>query len=373
MPLFQIAYSSKPGLLWKPGATRPCPVRALASSIFSGTLSIVVLLPMSMEGIGNRILSGYLRILSEPGEADFAPERISRGSSIHVLSGTQGELVKINRKGEQLGSVVTPFPSPIIDGLILDQVWIGIWLDREFRQARMAALPINKEWENGSSREGLRTAINSLNGSDVVPSNSLWNRVMDSEPMKMGKSGDCAVFATVSGVYMIDAHANEVWRGMLPRWPSISKISAYDEIVGVVEFSGGLSIWSKAGGVSVLDPSNGLEIFSKVIDFGDSVSNVIFSDDGGWFVMLHEGSIAIMDKIEGEHRIYRTGSPVLDAEFSNGFWRWTGWRQDGQMSSSGVSISERGNVGIAIIDGRVLANDGTWSDSNAYSESPVIE
>ena len=306
-------------------------------------------------------------------EIDFAPVRISRGSDIHVLSGTQGELVKINRKGEPLQTVSTPFPTPIIDGLIIDQIWIGIWLDREFRQARMAALPIDIAWENGSSREELRTAINSHKGSDLVPPNSLWHRVLDSEPMKMGKSGDNVVFATVSGIYMIDSHATEVWRGLLPRWPSISRISAYDQIVGVVEFSGGISIWSKAGGVSVLDPSNGLEIFSRVIDFGDSVSGVIFSDDGGWFVMLHEGSIAIMDKIEGEHRIYRTGSPVLDAEFENGDWRWTGWRQDGFLSSSGVEISERENVGIAIIDGMVLANDGSWSGFQDYSESPVIE
>ena len=306
-------------------------------------------------------------------EVNFTPVRISRGSDVHVLSGTQGELAKINRKGEPRGLISTPFPTPIIDGLIIDHVWIGIWLDREFRQARMAALPIGIEWGDGSSREELRTAINSMKGSDLVPSNSLWHRVMDSEPMKMGKSGDNVVFATVSGLYMIDAQATEVWRGLLPRWPSLSSISAYDQIVGVVEFSGGISIWSKAGGVSVLDPSNGLEIFSRVIDFGDSVSGVIFSDDGGWFVMLHEGSIAIMDKIEGEHRIYRTGSPVLDAEFENGDWRWTGWRQDGSLSSSGVYISARENVGIAIIDGMVLANDGSWSGFQDYSESPVIE
>ncbi len=332
-------------------------MRTIVSSIFSGTLSIVVLLRSPMGG----------------SEVDFAPVRIYRGSEIHVLSGTQGELVKINRNGESFGPVSTPFPTPIIDGLIIDQVWIGIWLDREFRQARMAALPIDIEWTNGSSREGLRTAINSLNGSDVVPSNSLWHRVMDSEPMKMGKSGDNVVFATVSGIYMIDAHATEVWRGLLPRWPSISSVSSFDQIVGVVEFSGGISIWSKAGGVSVLDPSNGLEIFSRAIDFGDSVSGVICSDDGGWFVMLHEGSIAIMEKIEREHRIYRTGSPVLDAEFENGYWRWTGWRQDGFLSSSGVEISERENVGIAIIDGMVLANDGSWSRFKDYSESPVKE
>ena len=29
--------------------------------------------------------------------------------------------------------------------------------------------------------------------------------------------------------------------------------------------------------------------------------------------MLHEGSIAVMDKIEGDFSPYKTGSPVLDA------------------------------------------------------------
>ena len=332
-------------------------MRANVSSIFSGTLSIGVLLRSTVGG----------------GGVDFAPVRISRGGGIHVLYGTQGELAKINRRGETLGSVVTPFPTPIVDGLIIDQVWIGIWLDREFRQARMAALPMEKEWEGGSSREDLRGALNSLDGSSVLPSNSLWHRVMDSEPMKMGRSGDNIVFATVSGIYMIDCEANEIWRGVLPRWPSISNISAYDEIVGVVEFSGGISVWSKAGGVSVLDPSTGLEIFSKVIDFGDRVSNVIFSDDGGWFVMLHEGAIALMDNIEDEHQIYRTRGPVLDAEFYEGDWRWTGWRQDGCLSESGVEISERENVGIAVIEGMVLANDGSWSGFRSYSESAFIE
>ena len=236
---------------------------------------------MRVRGDVSRLLGRVVRswLWEIPEVPDFSPERVSKGSDIHVLSGTKGELVKINRQGHRLGSVVTPFPTPIIDGLILDNVWIGIWLDREFRQARMAALPLDVEWKEGASREELRSAINSQGGADVIPSNSLWHRVLDAEPMKMGKSGGNVVFATVSGVYMINSHANEVWRGMIPRWPSISNISGYDEIVGIVEFSGGVSIWSKAGGVSVLDPSNGLEIFSRVMAFGDTVAGVTFSDD----------------------------------------------------------------------------------------------
>ncbi len=89
--------------------------------------------------------------------------------------------------------------------------------------------------------------------------------------------------------------------------------------------------------------------------------------------MLHEGAIALMDNIEDEHQIYRTRGPVLDAEFYEGDWRWTGWRQDGCLSESGVEISERENVGIAVIEGMVLANDGSWSGFRSYSESAFIE
>jgi hypothetical protein len=275
-------------------------------------------------------------------------------------------MAKINRNGELQGPVVTPFPTSIIDGVILDQIWIGIWLDREFRQARMAALPIEMEWKDGSSREDLRSSINSLGREEVLPSNSLWHRVLDSQPMKIGKYEDKVVFTTVSGIYMIDSDANEIWRGLLPRWPSISIFSAYDEIVGIVEFPGGISIWSKAGGVSVLDPSNGLEIYTRVIDFGDSVSDVTFSDEGGWFVMLHEGSIAVMDKIEGDHSLFRTSGPVLDAEFSDGSWKWTGWRHDGSLIDSETRVSGRENVGVAITDGNILTNDGSWSRLQYY-------
>ncbi|GIS50426.1 MAG: hypothetical protein Ct9H90mP24_7180 [Methanobacteriota archaeon] len=92
--------------------------------------------------------------------------------------------------------------------------------------------------------------------------------------------GENIVFTTVTGVYMIDSDANEIWRGMLPRWPDISSLFAFDQIVGIVEFPGGLSIWSRAGGVSVIDPSNGLEIFSRTIQFGDKISGVSYSEEG---------------------------------------------------------------------------------------------
>ena len=305
----------------------------------------------------------------ETGEIGFSPSGVARGDDFHVLTGTQGEVVKIDREGMLIGPVVTPFPSPIVDSTIVGDRWCGMWMDRELRQARMAAIPLNEDWVDGPNREQLRISTHSTNGGFLKPAMSIWHRTLDSEPMKIGVSGENIVFTTVSGVYMIDSDANEIWRGMLPRWPDISSLFAFDQIVGIVEFPGGLSIWSRAGGVSVIDPSNGLEIFSGTIQFGDKISGVSYSEEGGWFVMLHEGSVAVMDKIEGDYSPYKTGSPVLDAQFIDGSWRWTGWRHDGSLTGQVVDIFQRDSVGVSIINGRVLTNDGSWSEWGATRQT----
>ena len=46
----------------------------------------------------------------ETGEIGFSPSGVARGDDVHVLTGTQGEVVKIDREGMLLGPVVSPFP-----------------------------------------------------------------------------------------------------------------------------------------------------------------------------------------------------------------------------------------------------------------------
>ena len=68
-----------------------------------------------------------------------------------------------------------------------------------------------------------------------------------------------------------------------------------------------------------------------------------------------------MDEIEGEFQIYKTGGPVLDAEFYNGEWRWTGWRHDGRISGDRMlEIVNMDGIGVGILGGLVLTNDGHW-------------
>ena len=326
----------------------PWDVIAVLASIFSGT--------HSKHGLHTAAMGRS--------QLDFAPCRIDKGSTSHVVAGTQGELVLVDSKGVVLMPQTTPFPAPTIDGIVMGNKWFGIWMDRELGQAIMGSLPLDLEWSDGPTREDLRMSMNGYS-EEVVPSNSIWNKILDSERMKIGRFEERVVFCTISGTYMIDSDAGLVWGSLPPRWPEISDLGMMDNIVGVVPFEGSLAIWSQAGGISVVDPVDGTELYSRVIDFGDKISGAIYSEDGGWFVMLHGGSVAAMEKIEGEFSLFRTFGPVFDAEFADGSWNWTGWRHDGRVADGIVSCKERGEIGVALIRDLVLTNEGKWSDFRA--------
>ena len=79
----------------------------------------------------------------------FPPIKIDSGENIHVITGVSGELLKVDNEINPIGSVSTPFPSPVTSSSIIGERWIGAWVERELRQARMAALDINDEWVDG--------------------------------------------------------------------------------------------------------------------------------------------------------------------------------------------------------------------------------
>ena len=86
-----------------------------------------------------RLVTRFMDWITKPmeaGEIGFSPSGVAKGDGVHVLTGTQGEVVKIDREGIRLGPVVSPFPSPIVDSTIVGDRWCGMWMDRELRQAR---------------------------------------------------------------------------------------------------------------------------------------------------------------------------------------------------------------------------------------------
>ena len=78
-------------------------------------------------------------------------------------------------------------------------------------------------------------------------------------------------------------------------------------------------------------------------------------------ILLHSNSVIILEKIEGEPSLIETPGPVLDAESLGGDWRWAGWRHDGRISGDRMlEIVNMDGIGVGILGGLVLTNDGHW-------------
>ena len=81
----------------------------------------------------------------------FPPMRVDRGGSSLVVVGTSGELVRVASDCSPMHPTVRPFPASVTGGAILDEFWVGTWVEHELRQARMAAAegPVEEQSEGG--------------------------------------------------------------------------------------------------------------------------------------------------------------------------------------------------------------------------------
>ena len=87
----------------------------------------------------------------------FAPIKIDSGNNIHVISGVSGQLLKVDDQLNRLGEVSQPFPALITSSTIVKEKWIGVWVERDLRQARMAAFDLNEAWSDGETKAELRS------------------------------------------------------------------------------------------------------------------------------------------------------------------------------------------------------------------------
>ena len=121
----------------------------------------------------------------------FTPTRVDNCAEYYVVIGSLGELAKLDRTGNLIGEVCTPFASTITHSIPLDDSWIGIWVEPEMRLARMAGLKIEETWRNGPSSSELRTSDNPM---QLHPENSTWSHALDAEPTCITGLGDVFCF-----------------------------------------------------------------------------------------------------------------------------------------------------------------------------------
>ena len=291
----------------------------------------------------------------------FTPRRIDVGETTSVVVGTLGELCRVDSRGELISPVCQPFPAPVTSGVVLEDRWIGIWVEVEFQVARMAALPLDDAWRDGIGREELRTVLRN-DGLEAVPAASIWSRTLDSEPMALTRVGDGFAFAVLGrGIYLMDADANEIWRAAIPHVGVDGSQRLHRQILEMFVIGDVLQIWMEDAEVYEMSLDDGRIIDQRVIGLSDRLEAVFHSKHLGWLLALSGGGIVRFESLDSAPDIHPTAGPVIDAVEGDSGWVWTGWRHDGMLVDDGVVSRPRRELGVAVLADSVLTNDGTWS------------
>ena len=290
--------------------------------------------------------------MSRP-DIGFPPIKIDSGENIHIITGVSGELLKVDSEINIIGNISKPFPSSITSSTIVGEIWIGAWVERELREARMAALDINDDWLDGGLKSELRS------GNEILhPNSNIWSQLLDAEPMGISKIGETLCFSAKNkGIYRIDIDSNDIWRAEQPQWNGIDENQ--DIIIGFEETKEGLTVITQGGGVAIYD-KNGILIDKKLIKLPELITGFSYDQKLGWFFKLNGKCFATMDDILSTPKVFKNKGPVFHVISRGGSWLWTGWRHDGSITEGLISIASRDDIGVGIIGDNVLTNDGKW-------------
>ena len=69
----------------------------------------------------------------------FTPSKVNRNNTKLVIIGNSGELIKLDLEFNKIEEMAKPFPTPVVTGVIFEDIWVGIWMDRELKDSRIAA------------------------------------------------------------------------------------------------------------------------------------------------------------------------------------------------------------------------------------------
>jgi len=283
----------------------------------------------------------------------FTPLRIDSGEHSSVIIGTLGEICKL-RDNTKVEDFVKPFPAQITSGVVLENRWVGTWVDHELKHARMAALTLDGEWQNGIGREAIRKGIKQ--SLDYDPNGAIWSQSLDSEPMALNKVNSGFCFSILGrGIYHMDADSNEIWRVPIP------DELTFNRLISINESDGQLNLFYDNGSVIILDKEDGSVIENHKISINNKIEKV-FHHQNKFLIAMATGGFSILEGFNSTPSTYRTPGPIFDAKFLDSGWIWTGWRHDGQENNGEIKISRRRDIGVAILNERILSNDGKWSD-----------
>jgi len=302
----------------------------------------------------------------------FPPRKILPYEDSLIVIGVDGQLATIDCESlEQKGGVVQPFPSPIEDATIVDNKLIATWVLPELSLARMAALPLNKEFTNGIDKSLLRVKQN-RRGQDVPVAGADWSHSLDAEPLGITSHEGLICFANYNrGVYCIDSDSREIWRIKEIKWLSQKHIEDASVIHAVTtgphpsnKNEQSVWLWGHGSGWVALEWDTGEIIAQGTLENKGILDQVRTDQQGGWLIGFESGEIIKWDpENNSEEKI--EGGPFCDAIFSKGVWDILGWRENITWNGNQVSKTPRKNLGVSLLNHEkfgllALNNSGEW-------------
>ena len=294
---------------------------------------------------------------------EFTPKCVLPYQEGYIVVGVDGELQKLDKNYTPLLNHVKPFPTPIRDATISQNTLIATWLDPELLLARIAAIDLTNDLQQGVNRGDLR--IKRTIGNAIHPHGNLWSHVLDAEPLALSSNEQSFTFILwKKGIYNLSVDEIENWRAPPAKWEQLEKLPRANEPVALIDCKEGfVEVWSKGGGVKKHDVSNGKIINQTVIDLDGFVEKVFKHEDeylimlnDSRLVMMRKGNILVSAKISG---------PINDAKYhsKNKKWYIAGWREliiIGEANHVRIGIDE---IAVYIDPKRslYLCNDSHWN------------
>ena len=281
-----------------------------------------------------------------------------------IAIGVDGELCRLDKNWIPLEEHARPFPMSIQHAIVVGNVLVATWIDRELLLARMGCLPLDRPFRDGVERGDLRVARELEHA--ILPEGAVWAHVLDAEPLALSNMGDGFAFVLWNrGVYGFDVTGIERWRSPPPEWPELSHLPMSQETVSLHETATTIEVWSRAGGCLRLSKSDGTKIGNAHFEIEGALSDVYGSEK--------ERLLLLGD---GRCYLYRSGTrvadlstkgPVQHALNTNDTWVLSGWREEILLSENGVQTRKQNEVTIQHLmkDEQLwlLTNDGALSHS----------
>ena len=276
-----------------------------------------------------------------------------------IAVGVDGQLCRLDEEWNPIEDFACPFPAPIEHVILIDDMLVATWIDRELLVARMAAIRCTEPFQEGATRGDVRKARNIQNA--VQPAGVVWSHALDAEPLGLARHGDGFIFILWNrGIYSFNSNGVEQWRAPPPEWPDMKNIPMSQESVDICVTDSSIEIWSRAGGCHRLSKEDG-----TLMGTGS------FELDGTLDKVEAIGSNRLLVLKNGHIYWYKQGQLLCEASTSGPIqgvlfnkelnsWYLAGWREELELMENDFKRYENREVVVQ----HVRSNDHLWAVTN---------